>query len=76
MVSDISSDGRILINSLIRDADTAGQVKTQLDVIHGIIAEESEQSHCEQQDQQAEKAFYFAVLHLISPFILRRQEPP
>ena len=27
-------------------------------------------------DQQAEKAFYFAVLHLISPFILRRQEPP
>ena len=48
----------------------------QLDVIHGIIAEESEQSYCEQQDQQTEKAFYFAVLHLISPFILRRQEPP
>ena len=45
---------RILIYCLIRDADTAGQVKTQLDIIHGIIAEESEQSYCEQQDQQAQ----------------------
>ena len=70
------SHQRIFFFRLIGNADTAGQVKTQLDVIHGIIAEESEQSHCEQQDQQTEKAFYFAVLHLISPFILRRQEPP
>ena len=59
-------------DSVMQDLTVASDV-----TVAGLLVDENTKNVTDTTpDQQAEKAFYFAVLHLISPFILRRQEPP